>query len=69
MRQKRLLAIAPFYRGFGFVVVGNGQRLIGYGMKRGGTANKHERFLPQVTSLIQYYRPTGIVVEDWTATE
>ena len=69
MRQKRLLAIAPFYRGFGFVVVGNGQRLIGYGMKRGGTANKQERFLPQVTSLMQYYRPTAIVVEDWTATE
>lgn len=66
---RRILAISPYYRGFGFVVVGTDRRLIGYGMKRSGRTDKRERFIQQVTQLMQYYQPTAIVVEDWTAPE
>ena len=61
---RRILAIDPYSRGFGFVVLEN-DRLVDWGLRdaRHGTDSD---LLAKVRGLIELYRPSLIVVEDCT---
>jgi Holliday junction resolvasome RuvABC endonuclease subunit len=61
--QMRVLALDPFARGFGFVVLEGPANLVDWGMKE-ARRNKGVRSLEQVAELIEYYHPDVIVVED-----
>ncbi len=60
-----VLAIVPFARGFGFVVFEGPDTLIEWGTKE-GREDKTARSLEQVATLIAYYQPDVLVVEDYT---
>src|SRR5258707_1427486 len=59
-----VLAIDPSTRGFGFAVLEGPNRLIDWGVKETRT-DKRERALRWTVELIQRYRPSVIVVEDY----
>jgi len=61
----RVLALDPFSRGFGFVVLEGPANLVDWGMKE-ARRNKERRSLAQVAGLIEYYQPGVLVVEDPT---
>jgi len=61
--QIRVLALDPFARGFGFVVLEGPQNLVDWGMKE-ARKNKTARSLEQIAALIEHYQPEVIVVED-----
>ena len=65
-KQKRVLAIDPTARGFGFAILEGPESLIDWGMKE-VRDNKDARCLQQVANLIERYEPDVIVVEDVTA--
>ena len=64
--MKRVLAIDPITRGFGFAVLDGPHSLIDWGLK--GTSRwqeSRERWcLRQIAELIDFYRPDRVVVED-----
>jgi Holliday junction resolvasome RuvABC endonuclease subunit len=60
---KRVLAIDPTSRGFGFVIIESPTTLIDWGVK--SIRKKEEAaILPKVSELIRHYQPEAIVVED-----
>jgi hypothetical protein len=59
----RVLALDPFSRGFGFVVLEGLANLVDWGMKE-ARSNKGARSLAQVASLIEHYQPGVLVAED-----
>jgi Holliday junction resolvasome RuvABC endonuclease subunit len=60
---KRVLAIDPTSRGFGFVVIESPTTLIDWGVK--SVRKKEEAaILAKVSELIRHYQPEAIVVED-----
>lgn len=61
--QMRVLALDPFARGFGFVVLEGPQNLIDWGMKE-ARKNKTARSLEQIAALIEHYQPDVVVVEN-----
>jgi hypothetical protein len=63
---RRILAIDPYSRGFGFVVLEGATRLVDWGLKdtRRGTT---EATLAKVGRLLDLYRPDLVAVEDWRA--
>ena len=65
-KQKRVLAIDPTTKGFGFVVLEGPENLIDWGVKE-VKYNKDVRCLRQVAELIEHYEPDVIVVEDYAA--
>jgi Holliday junction resolvasome RuvABC endonuclease subunit len=64
--MKRVLAIDPITRGFGFAVLDGPHSLIDWGLK--GTSrwqeSREQWCLRQVAELIDFYRPDRVVVED-----
>jgi hypothetical protein len=64
--MKRVLAIDPVKRGFGFAVLDGPHSLVEWGLR--GTTRRHrsheEWCLEQVARLIAFYGPDRIVVED-----
>src|SRR5437016_12967227 len=67
-RQIRVLAIDPFFRGFGFAILEGPERPIDWGAKEARN-DKAARCVRQVAQLIEYYQPDVLVVEDWTDPE
>lgn len=59
----RVLSIAPSSRGFGFAVLENGGRLIDWGT-RSARGNKNAQCLFKIGELIDFFRPTVIVIEN-----
>lgn len=62
---KRVLAIDPTSKGFGFAILEGPKRLIDWGVKEVGD-NSNDRCISKVEELIDIYQPDGIVVEDFT---
>jgi Holliday junction resolvasome RuvABC endonuclease subunit len=62
----RVLAIDPWYRGFGYAVLEGPQVLIDYGV-RGGSGDKNSVCLRQIAGLMDDYRPDVVVIEDYAA--
>ncbi len=65
-KQKRVLAIDPFIRGFGFIVFEGPKDPIDWGTKE-AREKKNARCLTKISNLIETYLPDVIVVEDCTA--
>src|SRR5215470_1493463 len=65
-KAKRVLAIDPSTRGFGFAILEGPNRLIDWGVKETKT-DKKRRSLQQIDDLIEQYQPNMIVVEDYAA--
>lgn len=61
--EKRVLAIDPTTKGFGFAVMEWPERLIDWGVK-GVKKNKNEHSLGLILDLIDQFRPDVIVAED-----
>src|SRR5215468_10592916 len=64
--DKRVLAIDPSTRGFGFAVLEGPNNLIDWGVKETKT-DKKQRSLKLIDDLIELYHPSVIVVEDYAA--
>ncbi len=64
-KEKRVLAIDPASRGFGFAVLEGPERLIDWGVKT-TRDDKNNRCLGLIEDLIERYEPDVIVVEDHT---
>jgi hypothetical protein len=58
--SKRVLAIDPTSKGFGFAVLEGPRRLVDWGVKH---ASGNGKCLKQAASLIERYRPEALVVE------
>ena len=65
-QEKRILAVDPSTRGFGFAVLEGPERLVDWGVKE-ARDNKHVKCLGQIEKLIKQYEPDAIVVEDAAA--
>jgi Holliday junction resolvasome RuvABC endonuclease subunit len=63
----RILAIDPSTKGFGFALIEGKGRLIDWGVAR-LYSSSGEEFLARVETMIDRYRPSGIVVEDLSST-
>jgi len=61
----RVLAIDPYSRGFGFVVLEGSSRLVDWGL-RDTRRDKDHLLLRKVADLVRLYRPDVLVVEDCT---
>src|SRR5215467_13579765 len=64
--DKRVLAIDPSTRGFGFAVLEGPSRLIDWGVKETKTEKK-KRSLTFIEALIEQYQPKVVIVEDYAA--
>ena len=62
-KEKRILAIDPTTKGFGFAVMEGPERLIDWGVKE-AKKRKNERCLKIVADLIDQYQPDVIALED-----
>ena len=61
--QRRILAIDPTSRGFGFVVLESPDRLVDWGL-RDVRRDKHRLLLRRVQEFVRLYRPDVLVLED-----
>jgi hypothetical protein len=64
MDEVRVLAVDPFYRGFGYAVLEGPERLIDWGVAQ-AVGDKNIESLQRVAGLIRRYEPELIVVEDY----
>src|SRR5215510_11523944 len=62
--RRRVLAIHPCTRGFGFAVLEGPETLLDWGRKE-ARKDKHARSLQHVKLMLAYYHPDVIVVEDY----
>src|SRR5215470_10532232 len=62
--DKRVLAIDPSTRGFGFAVLEGPNRLIDWGVKETKT-DKKKKSLKLIAELMEQYQPKVFVVEDY----
>jgi RNase H-fold protein (predicted Holliday junction resolvase) len=63
--EKRVLAVDPCTRGFGFAVLEGPDRLVDWGVKRACVGRgKNERSLELVSKLLAHHQPDAVVVED-----
>ena len=60
----RVIAIAPFTKGFGFIVMERQERLIDWGLKI-IRVEKNRESLKRVADLIKRYSPDSVVIEDY----
>jgi len=65
VQEKRVLAVDPTSRGFGFAILEGPEILIDWGVKQ-IRARKHRRCLKRIEELIDRYQPEVVVVEDCT---
>src|SRR6266702_7883474 len=63
-QQIRVLAIDPFFRGFGFAILEGAKCPIDWGVKE-ARKDKAVLCVRQIVRLIEYYQPDVLVVEDW----
>lgn len=75
----RILGIDPNSRGFGYAVLENSNKLIDWGVKYQPRRKKplgdhaipykfrHQKYLLIVESLVSFYKPDAIMLEDWVA--
>jgi Holliday junction resolvasome RuvABC endonuclease subunit len=63
-KEKRVVAIDPTTKGYGFAVMEGPERLIDWGVK-GVKNNKNENYLEPIADLINQYQPDVLVVEDF----
>jgi len=63
-KDKRVLAIDPSTRGFGFAILEGPNRLIDWGVKE-TKSDKKTRSLKFIRELIDQYQPKVLVVEDY----
>ncbi len=61
--EKRVLAVNPTTRGFGFVVLEGSDQLVDWGVAHVRT-DKEARTLARVSELLERYRPDVLVLED-----
>ena len=65
--EKRVLAIDPSTRGFGFAVLEGPDKLIDWGIKEARSGkNKNQQSLELVQNLVLGYQPNVIALEDYT---
>jgi len=64
--EKRMLAIAPNHRGFGYVVFEGPERLVDWGVRH-VEGDKNKNSIAAVGELIGRYQPQVLVVEDINA--
>ncbi|MEX2116820.1 MAG: hypothetical protein WEB37_08030 [Bacteroidota bacterium] len=62
-KSKRILAIDPTSRGFGFAVLEGPERLIDWGVVQ-VRGDRHRRCLARVDDLLEVYRPDIAIIED-----
>jgi hypothetical protein len=62
-RVQRVLAIDPYSRGFGFVLLEGADRLVDWGLKDVRDEKVHQT-LAKLGELITLYEPTVLVIED-----
>ena len=65
-KQHRILAIAPSTRGFGFAVLEGKETLVDWGVKS-ANGDKNARSLERLETLIAYYLPEVLIMEDHSA--
>lgn len=65
LKEKRVLAIDPTTKGFGYAVMEGPGRLIDWGVK-GVKGSKNAKSLELISGLIDQYQPDVIVVEDYS---
>jgi len=65
--DRRLIAVDPVSRGFGFVVLEGPSRLIDWGVAHVKT-EKHKRCLQRIVELTDHYQPDVLVTENPAAT-
>src|SRR6266498_2773967 len=65
-KLRRLLAISPSTRGFGFAVLENQERLVDWGVKS-IAKDKNVKCLAKVEELIAHYRPDILALEEHSA--
>src|SRR5713101_2362978 len=63
-QDARVLAIDPYYQGFGFAVLEGTGSLIAWGMRK-ATKDKNARCLTEIAKLISRYRPEVVALEDY----
>jgi Holliday junction resolvasome RuvABC endonuclease subunit len=61
--SRRVLAVSPCTRGFGFAVLEGPETLLDWGRKE-VRSNKHARSLQHIKVMLEYYHPDVLVVED-----
>ena len=61
--EKRVLAIDPMHRGFGYVVLEGSEDLIDWGVRH-VQGSKNKASLQAASELISFYRPQILVLED-----
>jgi hypothetical protein len=64
--ERRVLAIDPTWRGFGFAVLDGGTRLVDWGARE-ARRDKNRRCLVLAAELIARYEPDLVVIEDYAA--
>jgi hypothetical protein len=62
--HRRVLAVHPCTRGFGFAVLEGRETLLDWGRKE-VRRDKHARSLQQIKLMLAYYRPDVVIVEDY----
>lgn len=62
-KEKRILAIDPANRGFGFVILEGAKRLIDWGVKE-VRENRNKKCLEKVKELIGHYQPDLVILEE-----
>ncbi len=62
-QEKRILAIDPTNRGFGFAVMEGPRQLIDWGVK-GVKDNEHYRYSRRIEDLFDLYQPDVLVIEN-----
>lgn len=65
-KEKRILAVDPCTKGFGFAILEGPENLIDWGVKEVNGNDKNARCVERIEDLIAYYQPDIIVVEDFT---
>lgn len=65
--HRRILAVDPTRRGFGYVVFEGLGLLIDWGTREARTEDKNERSLERLQALLDRYEPDVLVVEDCEA--
>ncbi|PKO18723.1 hypothetical protein CVU37_04875 [candidate division BRC1 bacterium HGW-BRC1-1] len=66
--SSRVLAIRPFCRGFGFVLLEGPRFLLDWGVREAARTGKNCICRSKIDILIQHYQPDCLLVEDTTAT-
>lgn len=64
--HRRVLAVHPCTRGFGFAVLEDRQTLLDWGRKE-VRRDKQARSLEQIKLMLEYYHPDVVVIEDYQA--